>query len=121
MLAWVDAQMIETLYLSAATVVELRFGLATMPIGKRRDTCLDRLEREIIPAFAGRVLPFELDASHAYAELVPATKAAGNAIRKTDGYIAASVAARGYTVATHDTSLFEAAGLAVIASWEAHP
>lgn len=117
-LAWMDAQMIETLYLSAITVAELRFGLAAMPAGKRRTAYLDRLEREVIPAFAGRVLPFDLDASRAYADLMGAAKAAGNAIGKADGYIAASAIARGYTVATRDTSPFSGAGLAVINPWE---
>jgi toxin FitB len=35
-LAWIDAQAVETLYLSSITVAELRFGLAAMPEGKRR-------------------------------------------------------------------------------------
>ena len=35
-LAWMDAQAVETLYLSAVTVAELRFGVAAMPKGKRR-------------------------------------------------------------------------------------
>lgn len=117
-LAWMDDQMIETLYLSAVTVAELRFGLAAMPAGKRRTTYQDRLEREVIPAFAGRVLPFDLEASRAYARLMAAAKTAGNAIGKADGYIAASAASFGYKVATRDTSPFEAAGLAVINPWE---
>ncbi|MBU4609756.1 type II toxin-antitoxin system VapC family toxin [Achromobacter sp. GG226] len=117
-LAWMDAQMIETLYLSAITVAELRFGLAAMPAGKRRTTYLDRLEREVIPAFSGRILPFDLDASRAYAELMGVARAAGDAIGKADGYIAASAAARGYAVATRDTSPFAAARLAVINPWE---
>lgn len=36
-IAWLDAQALETLYLSAITVAELRFGLASLPPGKRRD------------------------------------------------------------------------------------
>lgn len=31
--AWLDAQVIDTLYLSAVTVAELRLGVATMPSG----------------------------------------------------------------------------------------
>lgn len=117
-LAWVDAQMVETLYLSAITVAELRFGLAAMPAGRRRTTYLDRLEHEVIPAFTGRILPFDLAASQAYAELMGAARAAGNAIGKADGYIAASALARGFTVATRDTSPFTAAGLAIINPWK---
>ncbi|MFD4405585.1 PIN domain-containing protein [Nocardia sp. NPDC058499] len=34
--AWLDAQAGETLYLSAVTVGELRYGIATMPAGRHR-------------------------------------------------------------------------------------
>ncbi|GHT87132.1 ribonuclease VapC [Betaproteobacteria bacterium] len=117
-LAWVDAQAIETLYLSAVTVAELRFGLAAMPAGRRRTTYQSRLEREVLPGFTGRVLPFDLPASQAYAELMANAQAAGRAIGKADGYIAATAAACGLMVATRDTSPFEAAGLNVINPWE---
>ena len=33
---WIDAQPLETLYLSAMTVAELRAGVALLPAGKRR-------------------------------------------------------------------------------------
>jgi predicted nucleic acid-binding protein len=117
-LAWVDAQMVETLYLSAITVAELRFGLAAMPPGKRRTIYQDRMEGEVLPAFIGRVLPFDLEASKAYADLMAQAKAAGRAIGRANGYIAATAAARGLMVATRDTSPFEAAGLNIINPWE---
>lgn len=117
-LAWMDAQVVETLFLSAITVAELRFGLAAMPQGKRRTIYQERLEREVLPAFAGRVLPFDLDASKAYGELMARARlGAGLAIGNADGYIAATAAARGLMVATRDTSPFKAAGLAVIDPW----
>jgi predicted nucleic acid-binding protein len=116
-LAWIDAQMVETLYLSTITIAELRFGLASMPDGKRRTIYQDRLEREVLPAFTGRILSFDLDASQAYAQLMARAKQAGKAIGKADGYIAAVAAARGLTVATRDTSPFEAAGINVINPW----
>ena len=37
---WINAQALETLYLSAITVAEARFGLASLPAGKRRDRAL---------------------------------------------------------------------------------
>ena len=117
-LAWIDAQMVETLYLSAITVAELRFGLAAMPSGKRRAIFQDRLEREVLPAFTSRVLPFDLDASKAYADLMAQAKAAGKAIGRADGYIAATAVARGLMVATRDIGPFQAAGLNVINPWE---
>ncbi|HNM82737.1 MAG: type II toxin-antitoxin system VapC family toxin [Betaproteobacteria bacterium] len=116
-LAWIDAQAVETLYLSAITVAELRFGVATMPEGKRRSIYQDRLEREVLPAFSGRVLSFDLEASQAYAELMARAKSEGKAIGKADGYIAATAAARALTVATRDVAPFQASGLAVINPW----
>lgn len=65
MVAWIDAQMVETPTLSTITAAELRFGLATMPDGNRRRICQDRLEREVLPAFSGRILSFDLGASQA--------------------------------------------------------
>ena len=116
-LAWVDEQAIETLCLSAITVAELRFGLAAMPPGKRRTIYLDRLEREVLSAFRGRVLAFDLDASQAYAELMARAQAAGKAIGTADGYIAATAASRNLAVATRDTSPFITAGLRTIDPW----
>ncbi len=118
-LSWIDGQLIETLYLTTITVAELRYGLRAMPVGKRRDVFLDRLEREVLPAFSGRILPFDLDASRAYGDLMARAREAGRAIGTADGYIAAVAAAHGLIIASRDTSPFEAAGLRVINPWAA--
>jgi predicted nucleic acid-binding protein len=118
-LAWVDRQAIETLYLSAVTVAELRFGIATMPAGRRQVLYRDKLENDLLPAFTGRVLPFDLDASRHYAEFKARARADGRAIGQADGFIAACAAARGFGVATRDTEPFEAAGLRTFNPWDA--
>lgn len=117
-LTWIDAQAIETLYLSAVTVAELRYGLAVMPEGKRRTIYQKRLEQEVLPVFAGRVLAFDLAVSKYYADRMAIARTEGKAIAKADGYIAATAAAHGMMIATRDTSPFEAAGLTVINPWE---
>lgn len=120
-LAWIDAQTIETLYLSAVTVAELRFGLATLPEGKRRTIFQERLEKEVLSAFVGRVLPFDLNASQAYADLMALASRKGKAIGKADGYIAATASACGFMVATRDIHPFEAVGLKFVNPWDAEP
>ena len=117
-LAWIDAQVIETLFLSAVTIAELRFGIGVMPAGRRRSVLHERLEQEVLPLFAGRVLSFDLAASQSYAELMVRARSEGRAIGKADGYIAAIAASRGYTVASRDVSPFEAAGVLVLNPWE---
>jgi predicted nucleic acid-binding protein len=116
---WMDAQAMETLFLSAITVAELRAGVALLPAGKRRAGLQEHLEKRVLPLFAGRVLPFDLACTHAYAALMAKARAAGLAIAAADGYIAAIAAANGFAVATRDTSPFEAAGAAVINPWQA--
>ncbi len=108
---------IETLYLAAITVAELRFGVALLPAGKRRDRLNESLEKQVLPLFAGRVLPFDMLASQPYATLMAKARAAGLAIGTVDGYIAATAAANGMMVATRDTSPFEAASVSVINPW----
>ena len=57
--AWIDAQALETLYLSAITVAELRAGVAQRPAGKRRSGLQEGLETRVLPLCAGRLLAFD--------------------------------------------------------------
>lgn len=116
-LAWIDAQRIETLYLAAVSLAELRFGIAAMPSGKRKYILHTSLERRVVPLFAGRILPFDVGASHAYAALRARARVQGKGIATADGYIAATAAANGLTVASRDTSPFVAAGVPVVNPW----
>jgi predicted nucleic acid-binding protein len=75
------------------------------------------LEQRILPLFADRVLPFDAQASEAYAEILSVARAQGKAISNADGYIAATAKRHGFMVATRDASPFEAAGVTVINPW----
>ena len=118
-LTWLDAQAIETLFISAISIAELRFGIASMPSGKPQTILHDRLEGEVLPIFDGRILPFNVGTSQFYADLMARGRTSGKAIGKADGYIAATAAENHLAVATRDTSPFEAAGLRVINPWAA--
>ena len=115
---WIDAQAIETLFLSAITVAELRAGMALLPAGKRRSGLQESLETRVLPLFAGRVLPFDLGCTQSYAELMAKARATGLAISSADAYIAAIATAKGLTVATRDTGPFKAVGAKVINPWQ---
>jgi len=113
-LAWLDAQVLETLFLSTVSLAELRFGIAVLPAGRRKETLHSSLEQRVLPLFAGRILPFDEVASQHYAALLARARAAGRSIAVADGYIAAIAAAHGMAVATRDTAPFEALGLPVV-------
>lgn len=116
---WIDAQPLETMYLSAMTVAELRAGVTLMPSGKRRAALHEHMERRVLPMFAGRVLPFDMACTNAYAELIARVRRAGSGIETADACIAAVALANGFIVATRDTAPFLAAGLDVINPWQA--
>jgi predicted nucleic acid-binding protein len=120
-LEWIDAQALETLYLSVVTVAELRAGIALLPAEKRRDNLHDNLEKRLLPMFANRVLSFDMACTTAYAELLAKSRAAGLALETADAFIAAVALANGFAVATRDTRPFEIAGVDVINPWEASP
>ena len=120
-LEWIDAQALETLYLSAITVAELRAGITLMPAGKRRDSLHDNMEKRLLPMFANRVLSFDMACTKAYAELLAKCRAAGLAVETADAFIAAVALANGFAVATRDTRPFKAAGVNVINPWQASP
>lgn len=116
---WIDAQPLETLYLSSITIAELRTGVVLLSRGKRKDVLHKSLENNVLPMFAGRIRSFDLSCTQAYADLIVKTRRAGLVIAAADGYIAAIASANRFTVATRDTSPFEAAGVAVLNPWEA--
>ena len=112
--AWINAQNIETLYLSTIGLAELRFGIAALPEGKRKDVLHSSLEQRVLPLFEGRILSFDISASQAYATLRSRARAAGQAIASADGYIAAIAMTHSLSIATRDIKPFIAAGLTVI-------
>lgn len=116
-LTWLDAQPVEALFLSTISLAELRFGIAILPAGKRKDGLRVRLDQRVLPTFGDRILPFGSEAAEAHAELRARMRAAGRVIGPADSYIAAIAAAHNLIVATRDTRPFVAAGLTVINPW----
>lgn len=115
--AWLDAQPVETLFLSVVTVAELRLGMARLPRGRRRNGLIDQLERRVLPVFAGRILNLDLPATQRYAEAMAKAQAAGLGAGVANGFIAAIALSHGMAVATRDTGSFKAMGVAVIGPW----
>ncbi len=116
--AWLDAQHVETLYLTAVTLAELRYGVAALPGGRRQHTLQHRLENEILPLFAGRVLAFDEGASREYARLQTTARAVGRPLSVMDALIAATCASYGHALATRNVSDFAGTRLDLIDPWE---
>jgi hypothetical protein len=118
-IAWLDRQNFETLFLSAISLAELRYGVAALPEGRRKQGLKTALEERIFSLFGPRILAFDTEAADAYAVIRGRARAQGKSIGAADGYIAATAAAHGFAVATRDPGPFEAAGVSCIDPWTA--
>lgn len=119
-LSWLDRQTAETLFLTTISMAEIRYGVALLPPGRRREILHEAIETKIAMLFDGRVLPFDDPASKSYARLAAAAKSAGANVSTGDAFIAAIAAAHGFAVATRDESPFEAFGVPVVNPWRQH-
>ncbi len=115
-LAWLDAQEAETLFLSSITAAEFLFGIGVLPDGRRKERLDVRMDG-LLDQFAPRILPFDTIAARRYADLAVEARAQGKGFPTPDGYVAAIAAAHGFAVATRNASAFNAAGLTVIDPW----
>lgn len=115
--AWLDAQHVDTLAVTALTIAELRYGVAALPGGRRRQVLSSRLEDEIVPLFEDRVLPFDLSASEAFGVIQARAKATGRPLPTMDALIASICVAGRHTLATRNTGDFAAAGVSLIDPW----
>lgn len=116
-IAWLDAQPMEWLYLTTVTATELLFGIAVLPNGRRKRD-LQSVIDALLAASAPRMLPFDISAARHHAELAARARAKGRAFPWADGYIAAIAAAHDFAVATRDVGPFLAAGVRVMNPWD---
>jgi len=118
-LAWLDAQAAETLYLSTVSLSELLLGIQSLPAGKRRQALAAALAEQVIALFGERIVAFDLAAAQDYAKIVMRARRRGKPITVADAQIAAIAASRNFSVATRDEAPFQAAGVPVINPWTA--
>ena len=118
-LAWLDAQAAQTLYLTSITVAELMAGVAALPAGKRRNQLAQAISQRVLPLFEARVLPFDVHAANVFGDVQVAASANGNPIAFADCAIAAIAAVHGFAVATRNVRDFRGTGISVIDPWKA--
>jgi predicted nucleic acid-binding protein len=116
-LAWLQQSSDAGLYTTAVTVAEIRYGIARLPEGQRRES-LHQAANEIFAAFPRQVLPFDLTAAGAYADVVAGRERRGNPIDGFDAQIAAICRAHAATLATRNTKDFSDTGIGIVDPWQ---
>jgi predicted nucleic acid-binding protein len=116
--AWLDRQPKEALYLCAPVLMEVLLGISLLADGKRKRGMTTAVQALLANYFAGRFLAFEREAAVTYASLASRASARGYSISVGDCQIAAIAAMHGFSVATRDTAPFVAVGVPVINPWK---
>lgn len=114
---WLAAQPAASVFISAITEAELRYGLAILPIGKRRSSLTAVMQDMLAEDFDGRILPFDSPAASAFAGIAADRRHAGRPISQADAQIAAIARSRGATIATRNVLDFEECGVELINPW----
>lgn len=116
--AWLDQQPAEEVWVSAISRAEIELGLALMPEGKRQAALRQAAQAMFDQDFAERCLPFDAPAASQYARIVSARIQMGRPISVEDAQIAAIALTHRMALATRNTADFERIeGLVLINPW----
>lgn len=115
---WLDAQPAASVWITAITVMEIRFGLQTMPKGRRQEALIRAFDLMLKSMIEGRIASFDAEAGIQAAELMAQRKRKGRPAEVRDTMIAGIVLANRATLATRNTQHFEDLPVTVINPWE---
>ena len=114
---WANGLDPQAIAMTAMNEAEIRYGIARLPAGQRRQA-LEQCWQELMASlFGGQALPFSGEAAHWYGELVSRRERLARPITTADAVIAATTLAHSAQLATRNTADFEAIGLELINPW----
>ena len=114
--SWVRARDRLELRTTAITLGEVRYGIARLPDGRRKQV-LVAAAAEIFAAFADQVLPFDDASAGHYAVIASSRERAGKPIAGFDALIAAVCRSNAAALATRNVSDFDGTGIEIINPW----
>ena len=120
-LAFLAAQPLDLLYVSSATLAEIRFGIELVADAGRRAELNDWLTHKLRPMFEQRVLAITEDVMFKWSLLVEEGRKVGHTFSQPDLIIAATALHYGVTVVTRDVSDFQKARAPVFNPWTDAP
>ena len=114
---WVAGREASDLHFSAVGEAELRYGVALLPAGRRRDALGMAVEAILREDFEDRVLPFDSRAAREYADIAASRRTAGRPVAPSDCQIAAIARSRNLTIATRNVRDFADMEIELIDPW----
>jgi predicted nucleic acid-binding protein len=114
---WLQEADEDRVFLSVATVAELRHGIERLAAGSRRKKLDTWLSEELPLRFESRILPVTTEVADEWGRVIARCEAGGRPLAAMDGLIAATAAVHGLTLVTRNTSDFETALKALLNPW----
>lgn len=115
--SWLDDQPAESIWTTAITVFEIRFGLEILARGRRRRLLEDAFAKALEEDFEGRVLPFDQMSASAAVAIAAKQRSAGRPVEIRDVQIAGIASARKAALATRNTRHFVDFGIPLVNPW----
>ena len=115
--AWLDEQPAESIWISSVTLFEARYGLALLASGRRKKTMHERFEQLLRDDLQNRVVSFDSNAAAHAAQLAAIRKALGRPLDMRDTFIAGIALARRAALATRNTRHFDDLSIRVVNPW----
>ena len=115
--AWVDQQAADDVWITSITLFEARFGLALLPAGRKRRALEAAFRKLVEEDLENRVLGFDQPAAEAAAELAAERQQDGRPVDMRDTQIAGIAVARRATIATRNVRHFDGLSVPVVDPW----
>jgi predicted nucleic acid-binding protein len=114
---WLDDLPAESVWTTAVTIFEIRFGLALLVPSRRRRQLEEAFARSLEEDLEQRILPFDESAATAAGAMAAMRRRAGRSVEIRDALIAGIVSARKATLATGNRKHFEGLDIRIVDPW----
>jgi toxin FitB len=116
-ITWLEEADEDRVFLSVATLAELRHGIERLAPGSRRKKLDSWLSEELPLRFESRILPVTTAVADEWGRVIARCEAGGRPLAAMDGLIAATATVHELTLVTRSTSDFETALKALLNPW----
>lgn len=116
--AWLDQQPRTSVWTTSVTVLEVRFGLQMLAVGKKRSGLVQAFE-EVLDKIEQRVAAFDALAAQPAGDLMAARQRKGRPVDLRDTMIAGIALAHHATLATRNTAHFDDLSIPLVNPWTA--
>ena len=115
---WIEQQVSSEVFVTTITQAEIYYGLALLPMGKRRSDMERAVQQMFEQDFLERILTFDNVAALEYAKLASLRRQIGKPIAQADAQIAAIALSKNAVLATRNIADFCDCQITLVNPWE---